>query len=73
MFGTVLKQEPRGGSGSGGGGVSDELEDRSAALLSPLLELPIMLCMPSHRILYGLGFGARSLTHLPTATRLVFL
>lgn len=27
-----------------------------------------MLCMPSHRTLYGLISGARSLTHLPTAT-----
>lgn len=54
----------------GGGGVSDEWEDRSAALLSLLLELPIMLCIPlPHRALYGLGFSAKSLTHLPTATR----
>ena len=51
------------------GGVSDEWEDRSAALLFPLVELPIMLCMPCQRTLYGCGFGAGSLTHLPTAIR----
>lgn len=71
MFGTrsLFKQKPRGGSG----GMSDEYEDRSAALLSPLQELPIVHCMPSHKILYGLGFGARSLTNLPTATRVFVL
>lgn len=70
MFGTrsLFKQKPRGGSG----GMSDEYEDRSAAPLSPLQEFPIMHCMPSHKILYGLGFGARSLTNLPTATRAVW-
>lgn len=51
-------------------GVSDEWERRSSAPLSPLLELPIMLCMPSHRTLYGFGFAARSLKHLPKATSL---
>lgn len=57
----------------GAGGVSDEYEDRSAALPSPRQELPIMHCMPSHKILYGLGFGARSLTNLPTASVWFFL
>lgn len=64
---SFLKLKPRRG-----GRVSDEKGDRSAAPNSLLLELPIMLCMPSHRTLYGLGFGARSLTHLPTATSFFF-
>lgn len=70
MFGTrsLFKQKPRGGSG----GMSDEYEDRSAALLSLLQELPIMHCMSSHKILYGFGFGAKSLTNLPMATRVFF-
>lgn len=48
--------------------LSDAHGGRSAA--PPLLrELPIMHRVRSRKILYGLGFAARSLANLPTATR----
>lgn len=73
MFGTrsLFKQKPRGGSGGDVWWIRRQV-CCSAALLSLLQEIPIMHCMPSHKILYGLGFGARSLTNLPAASVFFF-